>query len=209
MDIGTGKDLADYNVNGKQIPYHLIDICEPGYKYNVFEYQHDFFRVYEDMKRRGKLPILCGGTGMYIEAVLKGYKLLDVPQNPELRESLRNKTLEELETILASYKILHNKTDVDTAQRAIRAIEIEADEILLAKAVDGVYDSDPKTNPDAKKFDEISIQEVIEKDLKVVDMTASILCKENKMPMLVFGLNEENSIVNAANGKINGTRVTV
>ena len=122
MDIGTGKDLADYNVNGKQIPYHLIDICEPGYKYNVFEYQHDFFRVYEDMKRRGKLPILCGGTGMY---VLKGYKLLDVPQNPELRESLRNKTLEELETILASYKILHNKTDVDTAQRAIRAIEIE------------------------------------------------------------------------------------
>ena len=122
MDIGTGKDLADYNVNGKQIPYHLIDIC---YKYNVFEYQHDFFRDYEDMKRRGKLPILCGGTGMYIEAVLKGYKLLDVPQNPELRESLRNKTLEELETILASYKILHNKTDVDTAQRAIRAIEIE------------------------------------------------------------------------------------
>ena len=91
----------------------------------------------------------------------------------------------------------------------LRAIEIEADEILLAKAVDGVYDSDPKTNPDAKKFDEISIQEVIEKDLKVVDMTASILCKENKMPMLVFGLNEENSIVNAANGKINGTRVTV
>ena len=96
----------------------------------------------------------------------------------------------------------------DTAT-VLRAIEIEADEILLAKAVDGVYDSDPKTNPDAKKFDEISIQEVIEKDLKVVDMTASILCKENKMPMLVFGLNEENSIVNAANGKINGTRVTV
>lgn len=125
MDIGTGKDLADYTVDGKQIPYHLIDIHEPGYKYNVFEYQHDFFRVYEDMRRRGKLPILCGGTGMYIEAVLKGYKLLDVPQNPELRESLRNKTLEELETILASYKILHNKTDVDSAQRAIRAIEIE------------------------------------------------------------------------------------
>ena len=96
----------------------------------------------------------------------------------------------------------------DTAT-VLRAVEIEADEILLAKAVDGVYDSDPKTNPDAKKFDEISIQEVIEKDLKVVDMTASILCKENKMPMLVFGLNEENSIVNAANGKINGTRVTV
>ena len=102
----------------------------------------------------------------------------------------------------------HPYFSTDTAT-VLRAIEIEADEILLAKAVDGVYDSDPKTNPDAKKFDEISIQEVIEKDLKVVDMTASILCKENKMPMLAFGLNEENSIVNAANGKINGTRVTV
>ena len=96
----------------------------------------------------------------------------------------------------------------DTAA-ALRAAEIGAEVILLAKKIDGVYDSDPNINPDAKKFDEISIQEVIEKDLKVVDMTASILCKENKMPMLVFGLNEENSIVNAANGKINGTRVTV
>jgi len=125
MDLGTGKDLADYVVDGKQIPYHLIDICEPGYKYNVFEYQHDFFRAYEQMKAKGKLPILCGGTGMYIEAVLKGYKLLDVPQNPTLRETLKNKTLQELEEILASYKVLHNKTDVDSAQRAIRAIEIE------------------------------------------------------------------------------------
>ena len=209
MDIGTGKDLADYNVNGKQIPYHLIDICEPGYKYNVFEYQHDFFRVYEDMKRRGKLPILCGGTGMYIEAVLKGYKLLDVPQNPELRESLRNKTLEELETILASYKILHNKTDVDTAQRAIRAIEIEADAMLLAKAIDGIYDSDPKVNPNAVKYDEISIQEVVDKKLAAMDLTASIMCLEQKMPMLVFGLEEENSIINTVHGKFNGTKVTV
>lgn len=125
MDIGTGKDLADYTVNGKAIPYHLIDICDPGYKYNVFEYQHDFFRAYEAIRTKGKLPILCGGTGMYIEAVLKGYKLLDVPQNPELRDSLKGKTLPELEQILASYKTLHNKTDVDTAQRAIRAIEIE------------------------------------------------------------------------------------
>lgn len=125
MDIGTGKDLADYDVNGRRVPYHLIDICEPGYKYNVFEYQHDFFRAYEQLKAQGKIPILCGGTGMYIEAVLKGYKLLDVPQNPSLRESLKAKSLEELESILASYKTLHNKTDVDTAQRAIRAIEIE------------------------------------------------------------------------------------
>lgn len=125
MDIGTGKDLADYTVDGKKIPYHLIDICDPGYKYNVFEYQHDFHKAFESIKAKQKTPILCGGTGMYIEAVLKGYKLLDVPQNKELREALKGKSLAELEKILASYKTLHNKTDVDSAQRAIRAIEIE------------------------------------------------------------------------------------
>ena len=125
MDIGTGKDLSDYTVDGKKIPYHLIDICEPGTKYNVFQYQHDFFNVYNKLKDGGTVPILCGGTGMYIEAVLKGYKLLDVPPNPALRESLKNKSLDELESILGTYKTLHNKTDVDSAQRAIRAIEIE------------------------------------------------------------------------------------
>lgn len=125
MDIGTGKDLADYVVDGKQIPYHLIDICNPGDKYNVFEYQHDFHKAFEEIRKKGKLPILCGGTGMYIESVLRGFKLLDVPQNPALRESLKGKSLAELEQVLASYKVLHNKTDVDSAQRAIRAIEIE------------------------------------------------------------------------------------
>ncbi|MEG2067601.1 MAG: tRNA (adenosine(37)-N6)-dimethylallyltransferase MiaA [Tannerellaceae bacterium] len=125
MDIGTGKDLADYTVDGKEIPYHLIDICDPGYKYNVFEYQHDFFRAYQSIQEKGKMPILCGGTGMYIEAVLKGYKLLDVPESSALRHSLQGKSLSELEAILTGYKTLHNKTDVDTAQRAIRAIEIE------------------------------------------------------------------------------------
>ncbi len=125
MDIGTGKDLADYEVDGKQIPYHLIDICNPGDKYNVFEYQHDFHKAFEEIRKKGKLPILCGGTGMYIESVLRGFKLLDVPQNQALRESLKGKSLAELEQILASYKVLHNKTDVDSAQRAIRAIEIE------------------------------------------------------------------------------------
>ena len=125
MDIGTGKDLADYVVDGKQIPYHLIDICNPGDKYNVFEYQHDFHKAFEEIRKKGKLPILCGGTGMYIESVLRGFKLLDVPQNPSLRESLKGKSLAELEQILASYKVLHNKTDVDSTQRAIRAIEIE------------------------------------------------------------------------------------
>ncbi len=125
MDIGTGKDLADYTIDGHTIPYHLIDIREPGYKYNVFEFQHDFHRAYQSIREKGKLPVLCGGTGMYIEAVLKGFQLLDVPENTALRKSLEGKSLEELERILASYKVLHNKTDLDSAQRAIRAIEIE------------------------------------------------------------------------------------
>ena len=125
MDLGTGKDLADYAVEGRKVPYHLIDIVEPGTKYNVFEYQRDFLKAYEDMTARGKLPILCGGTGMYIESVLKGYRLLPVPENPELRQKLERKSLEELTHILEGYKKLHNSTDVDTAKRAIRAIEIE------------------------------------------------------------------------------------
>lgn len=125
MDLGTGKDLVDYVVEGRPVPYHLIDIVEPGYKYNVFEYQRDFLKAYEDITSRGKMPILCGGTGMYIESVLKGYRLLPVPENLELRASLEGKTLEELTRILEGYKKLHNSTDVDTAKRAIRAIEIE------------------------------------------------------------------------------------
>ena len=125
MDLGTGKDLADDTVEGRPVPYHLIDIVEPGYKYNVFEYQRDFLKAYEEIVDKGKLPILCGGTGMYIESVLKGYRLLPVPENPELRASLEGKSLEELTHILEGYKKLHNSTDVDTAKRAIRAIEIE------------------------------------------------------------------------------------
>ena len=125
MDLGTGKDLADYTVNGKQIPYHLIDIADPGYKYNVFEYQRDFLTAYESIKQKGCLPIVCGGTGMYLESVLKGYKLLPVPENPELRIRLAGKSLEELTEMLKTYKNLHNTTDVDTVKRAIRAIEIE------------------------------------------------------------------------------------
>ena len=125
MDLGTGKDLDDYTVGGEQVPYHLIDIVEPGYKYNVFEYQRDFLQAYQEITQKGKLPVLCGGTGMYIESVLKGYRLLPVPENPELRALLEGKSLEELTTILEGYKKLHNSTDVDTAKRAIRAIEIE------------------------------------------------------------------------------------
>ena len=134
MDIGTGKDLADFHlvVNGSavDIPYHLIDICEPGTKYNLFQYQQDFFDVYQNMQGRGVTPILCGGTGLYIEAVLKGYQLSPVPQNPELRASLEGKPLDELTAMLTELKArtgsnMHNKTDVDSCQRAIRAIEIE------------------------------------------------------------------------------------
>ncbi len=125
MDIGTGKDLAEYVVDGKPIPCHLIDIVDAGYKYNVFEYQRDFLKAFESVNQRGHLPILCGGTGLYIEAVLNGYKLLAVPDNQILREQLANKTLDELTSILSGYKTLHNQTDVDTVKRAIRAIEIE------------------------------------------------------------------------------------
>lgn len=125
MDLGTGKDLQDYTVGNTQIPYHLIDICEPGYKYNVFEYQRDFLLAYESIKAKGKFPILCGGTGMYLESVLRGYRLIPVPENPKLRQSLADKSLEELTEMLVNYKVLHNTTDVDTVKRAIRAIEIE------------------------------------------------------------------------------------
>ena len=125
MDLGTGKDLADYTVNGHPIPYHLIDIADPGYKYNVFEYQRDFLISYESIKQKGRLPVLCGGTGMYLESVLKGYKLMPVPENPELRARFADHSLEELTEILRQYKTLHNSTDVDKVKRAIRAIEIE------------------------------------------------------------------------------------
>jgi tRNA dimethylallyltransferase len=124
MDIGTGKDLADYVVNGQAIPYHLIDICDAGEKYNVYEYQHDFHRAYNEIKSKAKLPVLCGGTGMYIEAVLKGFRLLSVPENAELRHRLEGKSLDELKNILSKYISLHNTTDLDSAKRAIRAIEI-------------------------------------------------------------------------------------
>ncbi|MDR2010856.1 MAG: tRNA (adenosine(37)-N6)-dimethylallyltransferase MiaA [Bacteroidales bacterium] len=124
MDIGTGKDIDDYTIDGKKIPCHLIDIVNAGYKYNVYEYKKDFFRVFENITSRGKLPVLCGGTGMYIEAVLKNYELIHVPVNPELRESLQDINITGLEKILKSYKRLHNKSDLDTTKRAIRAIEI-------------------------------------------------------------------------------------
>ncbi len=125
MDIGTGKDLADYDINGHRIPCHLIDIAYPGSKYNVYEFQGDFLKAYRGVVERGAWPVMCGGTGLYLESVLRGYRLIPVPENPELRKSLEGKTLAELTEILKGYKTLHNTTDVDTCKRAIRAIEIE------------------------------------------------------------------------------------
>lgn len=125
MDIGTGKDLSEYVVNGESVPYHLIDIVDAGYEYNVFEYQHDFLKAFEAIQQRKKMPVLCGGTGMYLDAVLKGYRLINVPVDEALRKSLEGKDLTELEKILKTYKTLHNVSDVDTVKRAVRAIEIQ------------------------------------------------------------------------------------
>ena len=126
MDLGTGKDLCEYTINGKDIPYHLIDIHPAGYKYNLYEYQRDFLKAYDTILQRGTQPILCGGTGLYIEAILGGYRLLEVPVNEPLRHSLEGKSLEELSQVLDTYPNYHrhNQTDVDTVKRAIRAIEI-------------------------------------------------------------------------------------
>ncbi len=124
MDIGTGKDLKDYTIEGEEIPYHLIDVKEAGYKYNVFEFQNDFFYAFGQIAAKGKLPILCGGTGMYIESVLRAYKLLDAPPNEALRAKLSNKTLSELIKLLQGYKQPHNTSDTGSKRRAIRAIEI-------------------------------------------------------------------------------------
>lgn len=125
MDIGTGKDYDDYVVDGHPVPFHLIDIADPGYKYNVFEYQRDFLQVYRDIRRRKLTPVVCGGSGMYLDSIVSGYKLVRVPVNKELREKLADKSLSELAELLSSYKTLHNITDIDTPKRAIRAIEIE------------------------------------------------------------------------------------
>jgi tRNA dimethylallyltransferase len=124
MDIGTGKDLSDYTVDGRRVPVHMVDIVDAGYRYNVFEYQRDFLKVFEDLSARGVFPVVCGGSGMYVDSIVSGYRLVQVPVNPSLRALLAGRSLEELTEILSQYKSLHNKTDVDTVKRAVRAIEI-------------------------------------------------------------------------------------
>ena len=144
MDIGTGKDISEYFVDNQQINYHLIDIAEAGYKYNLYEYQRDFLFALEKIEKNGKFPILCGGTGLYIEAALKGYRMIDVPINENLRNDLKNKSLDELREILSKYKKLHNTTDTETVKRAIRAIEIADYYDINPPENDKPY---PKLNP--------------------------------------------------------------
>ncbi len=143
MDIGTGKDLQDYFIDGKQIKCHLTDIVDAGVKYNLFEYQKEFFKVFVDMQNRNLLPVLCGGTGLYLESVVRNYKLIDVPQNPSLRQDLEKYSLSELKDMLQKMKTLHNNTDTDTKKRAIRAIEIET----FIKENPMVVPSYPKIEP--------------------------------------------------------------
>jgi tRNA dimethylallyltransferase len=125
MDLGTGKDLDDYIVNGRVVPVHLINIVDPGYKFNVFEYQKSFLKIYDDMVARQKFPVVCGGSGMYLDSIVSSYRLIEVPPDENLRIELEKKSMEELIEILRSLKDLHNITDIDTRKRAIRAIEIE------------------------------------------------------------------------------------
>lgn len=144
MDIGTGKDLSEYIWEDRQIPHHLIDIVEPGYEYNVFEFQRDFLKAYEQIEKKGNFPVLCGGTGMYIESVLKGYKLIDVPVNDVLRDGLELKSDQELEEILEDFKALHNTTDISDRDRLLRAIEIQS-----------YYDENPDIDTSFPKIDTI------------------------------------------------------
>jgi tRNA dimethylallyltransferase len=163
MDIGTGKDLDEYVVNGKQIPYHLIDIAEPGYRYNLFEYQRDFLAAYNLISAKGKIPVFCGGTGLYIESVLKGYRMKPVPENAELRHSLEGKSLEELADILATMKKLHNNTDIDTTKRAIRAIEIQT-----------YYNEHPVTEREFPEIRSLNIGIDIDRDLRREKISARL-----------------------------------
>lgn len=193
MDIGTGKDLDDYVVDGRQIPYHLIDIREAGTKYNLFQYQEDFLKAYHDIQSRGAQPILCGGTGLYIESVLKGYHLSPVPQNPELRKALEGKSLDELTHMLRRLKAktgsnMHNTTDVDSCQRAIRAIEIETynldhptdnrdfpaiDSVIVGVGIDRVARREKITSRLRKRLDNGMVEEIrgiLDKGVKADDL---------------------------------------
>lgn len=193
MDIGTGKDYDDYIVNGSKVPAHLIDIVDAGYKYNVFEFQRDFLTVYEEMVKRKVVPVVCGGSGMYLDSIVSGYKLLPVPVNNELRRSLEGKQLDELKEILECYRDLHNDTDVDNVKRAIRAIEIELyystrppDEISFPEIkpliVGVLYDRDERRNRITERLKERLKSGMIE---EVERLLASGVTEET---LLYYGL---------------------
>ena len=169
MDIGTGKDIDEYNYNGKNIPYHIIDIVDAGEKYNVFQYQSDFLKVYAQIKENGSNAVLCGGTGMYIDAVTKGYRLIEVPDNNELRAELNNKELSELKQILSNYKELHNKSDITDKERAIRAIEIEE-----------YYKINPDIDTNYPKIDNIFIGINVDRDTRRNRITTRLKARLNE-----------------------------
>ena len=153
MDVGTGKDLADYVYEGKKVPHHLIDIAEAGERYNVYRYLHDFFEVYQGVRARGVVPILCGGSGMYIEAVCKGYDMPEVPEDRELRKECQEVSMEELMARLSSFGPLHNTTDTQSRKRLIRAIEIAqyrkmvAQDACTERNTSGTEQDYPKIDP--------------------------------------------------------------
>lgn len=165
MDLGTGKDLDDYTISDSEgrkvsVPYHLIDIVEPGTKYNLYRYQQDFLEAYNDIRSRGKKVVVCGGTGLYLESIVRGYQISEVPKNEALRQSLEGKSLDELTAMLAELKarsgaVMHNTTDVDTCKRAIRAIEIETHNL-----------ENPLPNRDFPKFTSLNIGLDIPRDLR-------------------------------------------
>lgn len=182
MDIGTGKDLNDYIVNGKKIPYNLIDIVDAGYKYNVFEYQKDFLKVYKSIKLKNKLPILCGGTGMYIDAVLKAYKLINIPFDEDLKKKLEKKSSDELIEILKSKKELHNRSDISNRKRLIRAVEIA----LFYQENKDIDFSYPKINS-------LNIQVVFDRNSRRKRITQRLKERfQNGMVEEVKGLLEKN-----------------
>jgi len=163
MDLGTGKDLEEYRINGTNIPYHLIDIAEAGYQYNVFEYQRDFLKVYQELKIKGIFPVMCGGSGMYLEAILKGYRLIQVPINEKRRAGLQLLPLDSLKKILSGYKSIHNTSDIENSKRAIRAIEIE--EFCLAH---------PETDLSFPKINSLIVGIRIEREVRRRKITARL-----------------------------------
>ncbi len=206
MDIGTGKDYGDYLVEGKQIPHHLVDIVDPGYEYNVFEFQRDFLRVFDDIVSRNQQPVLCGGTGLYLEAVLSGYRLLQVPENEELRQQLSEKSLDELTGILKSMRALHNTTDLTDRDRTIRAIEIAEYE----QAHPGEKENFPKIDHRIYgiKFERRIIRERITQRLKqrlnegMIDEVKQLLDSGLKPEQLTFYGLEYRYLTDYVTGKI-------